>query len=261
MSVDITLSIITWKAKELLKQLLDSIQANVDGVSHEIIVLDNQSGDGTVEMVEGKYPEVRLIKNSSNVGVAPARNKVFEVATGRYILILDVDTKVQPGAIKTLVKIMDTHPEVAIGGPKLVYGNGRLQLSCRPFPSPLNIMIEGTFLKDWFPNSRFVKEYTMEDWHHKDMREVDWMYGACLIIRRENLKAIGLFDEKFFYLYEDVDLCFRAKKMGFKVMYIPQATVMHFLERERKGVFHPRIRNHIGSVFRYLMKNRYGLLG
>lgn len=258
MTIDITLGIITWKSKELLKQLLDSIQTNINGVNHEIIVLDNWSGDGTVEMIERNYPRVRFVKNSKNEGVAPARNKIFEMAEGRYILILDVDTKVLPDAVKTLVEIMDACPDVAIGGPRLVYGDGRLQLSCRPFPTLLNIIVEGTFLKNWFPESNFVKEYTMEDWDHADMREVDWMYGACLIIRRESLKAIGFFDDKFFYLYEDVDLCFRAKKLGFKVMYIPEATVIHFLEREEKGLFHPRIRSHIKSVFRYLIKDYYG---
>lgn len=254
MSVDVTLGIITWKAKGLLKQLLDSINVYIDGMSHEIIVLDNQSGDGTVEMVEKEYPHVKLLKNARNEGVAPARNKILKIAKGRYILLLDVDTKVLPGAVKKLVEVMDAYPEVAIGGPKLVYGDGKLQLSCRPFPSLLNILIEGTFLRDWFHNSKFVKEYTMEDWDHAAIREVDWMYGAGLIIRRESLNTIGLFDERFFYLYEDVDICLRAKKLGFKVMYVPHATIVHFLEREGKGMFHPRIVSHVKSILRYLTK-------
>ena len=259
MRIDVTLAVITWKSKGLLKQLLDSVQANISGLSHEIIVLDNHSGDGTAEMVEEEYPGVKLLKNTNNEGVAPARNKLLKAAGGRYILVLDVDTMVLPGAIETLVEVMDAHPEAAIGGPRLIYGDGRLQLSCRPFPSPMNILLEGTFLRNYFPDSSLVKNYTLEDWDHKDMREVDWMYGACLIIRRESLKKIGPFDERFFYLYEDVDLCFRAQKMGFRVMYIPQATVIHFLERERKGIFHPRIGSHVKSILRYLIKDRYGL--
>lgn len=259
--VDVTFGIITWKAKTLLRELLDSIQTNVDGINSETIVLDNHSGDGTIEMVEDKYHWVRLIKNSNNIGVAPARNCILRLARGKYIILLDVDTKLLPGgAVKTLVDIMDSHQDIAIGGPQLVYKDGSLQLSCRPFPSLFNIALEGTFLRDYFPNSSYVKEYTMEDWDHNEMREVDWMYGACLIIRKESLKTIGFFDEKFFYLYEDVDLCFRAKKSGFKVMYIPQATVVHYLERERKGIFHPRIGSHMKSIFRYLIKDGYGLL-
>jgi len=260
MEVDLTIGIITWKARDLLRQLLQSISSNLGPVSHEIIVIDNNSLDGTVEMVERDFPEIRLIKNPQNVGVAPARNSILKLSRGRYVLFLDVDTKILSGAIPILVKTMDEHPQAAIGGPKLVYGDGRLQLSCRPFPSLFNIIIEGTFLRDWFPNSRWVKEYTMEDWDHSSLREVDWMYGACLIIRKEALKTIGYFDEKFFYLYEDVDLCYRCKKRGFKVLYIPEAQVIHFLERERKGLFHPKILSHLKSIFRYLLKDRYGLI-
>jgi GT2 family glycosyltransferase len=155
---------------------------------------------------------------------------------------------------------MDQHPEVAISGPKLLYGDGTLQLSCRPFPSPLNILIEGTFLRDYFPNSRFVKGYTMEEWDHTELREVDWLYGACLIIRHSALERLGYFDDRFFYLYEDIDLCFRAKKLGMNVLYIPQAEVIHYLERERKSIFHPRIMVHIRSILLYLRKDYYGEL-
>jgi GT2 family glycosyltransferase len=114
---------------------------------------------------------------------------------------------------------MRKHPEAGIAGPKLVYGDGRLQHSCRPFPSPWNIAIEGTFLRDWFPRSRFVREYTLEDWDHGELREVDWMYGAAWILRKKVLDHVGHFDEGFFYLYEDIDLCFRVKKHGFKILY------------------------------------------
>lgn len=256
----VTIGIITWKSKALLKQLLDSIMQNIRTVNYEVIIVDNASFDGTVEMINKEYSQMTLVENQVNIGVAPARNKIFKIARGRYILILDVDTKVLPGAVETLTEVMNAYPDIAIGGPKLIYGNGNLQLSCRPFPSLSNIVIEGTFLRNWFPNSRFIKEYTMEDWDHNKIKEVDWMYGACLIIRKESLGTIGFFDEKFFYLYEDVDLCFRAKKKGLKVMYIPDATIIHFLERERKGLFHPRIATHIKSIFRYLLKDRYGLL-
>jgi len=190
-----------------------------------------------------------------NRGVSPSRNQILHKAEGRYLIYLDVDTQVLAGSLRTLVQVMDEHPDAAIGGPKLLYGDRSLQLSCRPFPSPLNIVLEGTFLRDYFPKSRFVKAYTMEEWDHAVLREVDWMYGACLILRRSILDRLGPFDEGFFYLYEDVDLCFRAKRLGMKVLYIPQAEVIHFLERERKTLFHRRIRDHIKSIIRYLAKD------
>jgi GT2 family glycosyltransferase len=258
--LDTTIGLVTWKARDLLRQCLDSLEAGLDGLFGEVWVVDNDSRDGTLEMLQERYPTVSVIKNSANNGVARARNQIINRARGRYLIFLDVDTRVLPGALKTLVKVMDQHPEAAIGGPKVFYGDGTLQLSCRPFPSPLNILIEGTFLRDYFPNSRFVKDYTMEEWDHAELREVDWMYGACLIIRRGILDRLGYFDEGFFYLYEDIDLCLRAKKLGMKVIYIPQAEVIHYLERERKSIFHTRIVVHIRSILRYLRKDYYGEL-
>jgi GT2 family glycosyltransferase len=252
--VDVTVGVITWKARKLLEDCLESLEAGLGDLPAEIVVVDNDSRDGSLEMLRENYPYVSVIANPANLGVAPARNQIIEAARGRYVLFLDVDTRVLPGALRTLAEVMDRHPDAAIGGPKLLYRDGRLQLSCRLFPSPLNILIEGTFLKNHFPHSRFVKNYTMEDWHHDKLREVDWMYGACLIIRRRLLDIIGRFDEGFFYLYEDVDLCLRAKKNGFKNIYIPQAEVIHYLEREEKSIFHRRIVTHVSSIVRYLSK-------
>ena len=258
--MELSIGIITWNSKSLLTQLLDSIRANGEDIRKEIVVVDNHSEDGTIEELERTYPEVILIKNSRNEGVTKARNTMLRTATGRYILSLDVDTLVLPGAISALVAAMDEHPDAMIGGPKLVYRDMSLQLSCRPCPSPLNILIEGTFLRDYFPNSRYVTDYSMSLWDHSELREVDWMYGASLIIRKSATDEIGLFDEGFFYLYEDVDYCYRARKLGAKVIYIPQATIIHFLERERKSVLHSRIGIHISSIFRYLRKDYSDLL-
>ena len=253
--MDISVGIITWNSKALLTGLLDSIRSNSQGVEKEIIVVDNNSEDGTIEEIESNYSEVILIRNPVNEGVTKARNKMLRRATGKYILSLDVDTVVLPGAMTALVEAMDEHPEAAIGGPKLLYRDRSLQLSCRPFPSPLNILIEGTFIRDYFPNSRFVTDYSMSLWDHAELREVDWMYGAALIIRKSAVDEIGLFDEGYFYLYEDIDYCYRARKLGKKVIYVPQAEIIHFLERERKSVLHSRIGVHIRSILRYLRKD------
>jgi len=260
--MDITIGILTWNARALLEQLLDSILATVSGVEYEILVVDNGSADGTVEMLRERYPQVVRVENPENRGVAPARNQLLEKARGRYILSVDVDTTfTQKGAVETLVATMDRIPEAAVGGPKLVYKDGSLQLSCRPFPSPLNILVEGTLLKKYFPQSRFVRDYTLEDWDHAELREVDWMYGAALVIRREALARIGCFDERFFYLYEDIDLCFQARRHGYKVIYIPQAVICHHLEREERPLFAKTLRTHLRSIRRYLLKDYVRLLG
>ena len=259
--MDVTIGIITWNAKDLLQQLLDSVYASVKEVDFEVVVVDNGSSDETLEMVTKDYPEVILEANAENLGVSPARNKILRKARGRYILSLDVDTTLYPnGAVEKLVATMDQHPEVAIGGPKLVYKDGSLQLSCRPFPSPMNIVIEGTFLKKYFPNSRFVKKYTLEDWDHGSLKEVDWMYGAALIIRASTLDEIGCLDEKFFYLYEDIDLCFQAWRKGHKVLYIPEAVICHHLEREERSILSKTLWIHLHSIRRYLFKDYVKML-
>jgi GT2 family glycosyltransferase len=254
-----TIGILTWRSRDLLKGLLESIRRNRWEYSYEIVVVDNNSEDDTISMIEKDWPSVRLVRNPVNRGVAPARNQIFRMSEREFVIILDVDTEVHAGSLDALVRTMRAHPDAGIAGPKLVYGDGRLQHSCRPFPSPWNIAIEGAFLRDWFPRSRFVKEYTMEDWDHGELREVDWMYGAALIIRKSVLDQVGHFDEGFFYLYEDIDLCFRVKKSGIKILYDPQAVVTHFLPRERKGIFHERFRIHCRSILRYLLKDYYGL--
>lgn len=260
--MDVTIGVITWNAKALLEQLLDSVYESVNNVQFEVVVVDNGSADGTLEMVKGRYPEVVLLENPENLGVAPARNQLLSKARGRYILSLDVDTTlIRKGAVETLVSVMDEHPEAAIGGPKLVYKDGSLQLSCRPFPSPLNILIEGTFLKNYFPRSRYVKEYTLEDWNHNQLREVDWMYGAALMIRASVLGEIGCFDEEFFYLYEDIDLCFQARARGYKVLYIPEAMICHHLEREERSILSKTLWIHFRSIRRYLFKDYVKLIG
>ncbi len=259
--MDITIGIITWNARDLLEQLLDSVYASVKEVSFEVVVVDNGSTDRTLEMIDSDYRNVILVKNARNLGVAPARNQLLRKARGRYVLSLDVDTTLYPnGAVETLVAIMDRHPGTAIGGPKLVYKDGSLQLSCRPFPSPMNILLEGTFLKRYFPNSRFVKGYTLEDWDHAGLREVDWMYGAALVIRSSVLDELGYLDEAFFYLYEDIDLCFQARKRGYKVLYIPEAVICHHLEREERPLFSKTLRTHLRSIRRYLVKDYLNML-
>jgi GT2 family glycosyltransferase len=254
--MDVTIGIITWNARELLAQLLDSIETSVKNVLYEVVLVDNGSTDGTLEMVKTKYPDVILLENAKNLGVAPARNQLLQKAKGRYILSLDVDTTLFPnGAVEALVSTMDKNPDAAIGGPKLVYKDGSLQLSCRPFPSPMNILVEGTFLKKYFPQSRFVKAYSLEEWDHESLREVDWMYGAALLIRASALERIGLFDEAYFYLYEDIDLCFRARMGGYKVLYIPDAVICHHLEREERSIFSKTLWVHLRSIRRYLVRD------
>jgi GT2 family glycosyltransferase len=255
--LDLTIGFLTCRSRDLLDQALGSCYSSTKSISFEIVVVDNASGDGTIEMVQEKYPDVRVIANEQNVGVAPARNQLIRAARGRYLAFLDVDTLVLPGAMETLVDVMNRNPDVGLSAPKLLYGDRSLQLSCRRFPGPMNVLIEGTFLSRYFPNSRLVRDVRMLDFDHNHIREVDCVYGAAMVIRLSGVEKIGMFDERYVFQYEDYDYCFKVRRAGMKVLYIPDAEIIHFYEREQKGIFHPRIHLHIRSILRYLRKDYY----
>jgi GT2 family glycosyltransferase len=253
---DLTVGITTWNAAELLKNCLTSIVENVKDLTYDVVVVDNGSRDKTAELMREKFPNFTYIRNEVNEGVAKARNKCLDGVDSRYVILMDVDTIVWPDSFKILVQVMDRYPKVGIGGPKLLNPDGSIQLSCRTFQTPLTVLFRGTPLGKFFPDSRFVKKHLMADWDHKNMHSVDWIMGACHIIRRETLKDIGLLDEGFFYLYEDVEYCWRAKKKGWDVLYIPQSRIIHIYQRQSAAKFNVMTLRHIMSICRF-MRIRY----
>jgi len=249
---DVTIGIATWNGAALLRECLGSIKKNVIGISYDVVVVDNGSIDETSKIMQEEYPDFTYIRNRENEGVAKARNKCLDIADARYVIVLDVDTIIHKGALETLVKTMDQHPKVGIGGPKLLNPDNSLQLSCRTFQNIFTILFRGTALGRWFPGAPFVKDHLMIDWHHNDMRFVDWMLGACHIIRRETLLDIGKLDDNFFYLYEDVEYCWRAGQKGWKVLYIPESRITHIYQRKSAAGLNPMTYKHLKSIFRFL---------
>ncbi len=255
---DLTIGIATWNGAGLLRDCLYSIKKNVTGVSYDVVVVDNGSIDETPDIMQKEYPDFTYIRNKENEGVAKARNKCLDIVDSRYVIVLDVDTIIHPNAFETLVRIMDQHPEAGIGGPKLLNPDNSLQLSCRTFQTLFTILFRGTALGRWFPGSSFVKDHLMIDWHHNELRLVDWMLGACHIIRREALSDIGKLDDRFFYLYEDVEYCWRARLKGWKVLYIPESQITHIYQRKSAAGFNPMTFKHLKSIFRFLTIRYFG---
>ncbi|MEW6585276.1 MAG: glycosyltransferase family 2 protein [Nitrospirota bacterium] len=253
---DLTIGIATWNAAGLLRDCLASIKKNVSGLTYEVVVADNGSADNTPKIMKEDFPDFRYIRNKVNEGVAKARNKCLRKADSRYVIVLDVDTIILPGAFQALVDSMDRNPRVGIGGPKLLNPDGTVQLSCRTFQTPMTVLFRGTPLRKIFPGSRFVKDHLMTGWDHESARSVDWMMGACHIIRRETLEDIGELDEGFFYLYEDVEYCWRARKKGWDILYIPQSAIIHIYQRQSAVRFNIMTLRHIKSISRF-MRIRY----
>lgn len=260
-SLKLSIVILSWNSKKDLEVCLSSVYKHATLDEKEIIVVDNDSTDGSAEFITDNYPEVILIRNKKNRGTTVSRNQAFKIARGEYIMILDSDTKVEPGAVDLLVKEMDRRPKVGVIGPKLVSPDGELRYSCRELPTFLSKFVFRS-MSDKITSKLIAKE-EYRDWDHSSPAYVGYMIGACLVIRRSCMEEVGLLDEKFFYAPEDVDYCLRVWKSGWRVMYAPRAVVVHKEVRvTSKGNIFQRFRNplfwaHVRGLVIYFLKHRY----
>jgi len=241
MTPDISVVVVSYNTRDLLRDCLQSLykelsSPEMEGLSHEVFVVDNVSRDKSADMVEAEFPQVRLIRSAVNLGFGCANNKAFELATGRYVVLLNSDAFLKPMALRRSVDAMDADPRIGLGGARLVGADGSWQPSCRMFPSPLNdfLLLSGLAYK--FPKSKFFGRMD-RTWADQDIpAEADWVTGAYAIIRRSVLEEVGHFDERFFLYYEEVDLCRRIKKAGYTVQYWPDVVVVHLGGESSKTV-------------------------
>lgn len=253
MIMDLSVVIITFNSKGLLAPCIESVRASVRKVEYEIIVVENGSADGTAEWLR-EQTDVKPIFNSANRGVAPARNQGLAAAKGRYLLILDADTIVEPGAFDTLVACMDSHPGVGLGAPKLVGADGNLQYTCRNYPTIFSKIYRR--LPFVFAKRQLADEF-LEDWSHDGERAVDYAIGACQIFRREACEQAGPLDESIFYGPEDIDYCIRMWRAGWAVMYFPRAVVRHLERRITKKLFSKTTLKHAWGLVHFFWKYKY----
>ncbi|MBI4133081.1 glycosyltransferase family 2 protein [Candidatus Uhrbacteria bacterium] len=257
--MDLSIILLNYKSRGLLRQCLRGILRAPPHATYEIIVVDNASGDGTPAMVAREFPDVRCIASSVNTGFGPGNNIGIRASRGRYVLVMNPDVVVLGDALEELVSYMDLHPDIGICGPQLVNPDGSIQYSCYRFPTPMIPMYRRTPLGNFAFARRAVGDYLMRDWDHRDEREVDWLLGACIVLRRSMLDAIGLFDEQFFLYFEDTDLCRRAWEAGHRVVYNPSVHLVHYHKRESAGSFMQIFTNkvtrvHIASGIKYFQK-------
>ena len=221
---DVSIIIVNWNTRDLLRDCLIALAANAQ-VMTETIVVDNGSTDGSVEMLATEFPGVYVIANASNIGFAPANNQGLARARGRYALLLNSDTRVAPDALVNLVTFMDAHPQAGACGPQLRNADGTLQPSGRHFPTLASTL--GELLP---APARWRREWRgdLEKRDYDQVCPVDEVSGAALCVRRAALEQIGFLDEDFFFLGEDIDLCWRLKSAGWQVFYVPIAQVIHY---------------------------------
>ncbi len=220
----LSILIVSWNTVALLAQCLESIYANPPDNDFEVWVVDNASTDPSVQMVRQRFPQVRLLANKTNLGFAGANNQAIRQSTGKYVLLLNPDTEVKPGALTELVDFMETQPEAGAAGSQLLNPDGSLQPSCYPAPTLSRELWRLFHLDRLRPYGR----YHMASWDLNMPRQVDVVQGAALILRREALDQIGLMDEQYFMYSEELDLCYRLQKGGWRLYWVPQSKVVHY---------------------------------
>ncbi|MFA5247685.1 MAG: glycosyltransferase family 2 protein [Patescibacteria group bacterium] len=261
--MNLSVVIVNYKSKDKTAKCLESLnRAEWGDLSFEIIVVDNNSGDD-LSSFKNVYPEIKIIKSEKNLGMGGGNNLGVKNSLGEFILILNPDTIVQPDAILKLFNYIKNNQDIGIIGPKLLNTDGSLQYSCLRFPKIYTPILRRTFFGSLAPKS--VDNFLMKEYNHEVMREVDWLMGSCLLVRREIFVKDGfLFNEKFFMYFEDIDLCRRVwKKHKLKVVYLPEAVVVHDHARQSANrpwyvaPFTDRLaREHIKSWLKYFFSKK-----
>jgi GT2 family glycosyltransferase len=227
--VSLSIIIVNFNTKDLLRECLSSVEkADKEGLSIEIIVVDNASGDGSVDMVKKEFPSTKVIQNKDNIGFGKANNIGIKQATGRYILLLNSDTEINSDCLVTTVQFMEKNKNVGVSTCKLLLPNGNIDPAChRGFPTPWAALTYFSGLERVFPKIKIFSGYHL--WHKgiSTIHEIDSPSGAFFLVRKEVIEEVGAFDEDFFMYGEDLDLAYRIKSAGFTIVYNPTVITLH----------------------------------
>lgn len=227
--MDLSIIIVSYNVKEFLEQAINSIVKSCQNITYEILVVDNASSDGSVELIRKKFPDVRLIANSDNKGFATANNQALKIASGKFVLLINPDTIVQEDTVSTILNFFEKNPDCGMVGCKILNPDGSLQLACRrSFPTPWVGFTKIIGLSKLFPRSRLFGRYNLTYLDPDQSYEVEAISGSFMFFRRRVLDDVGLLDESFFMYGEDLDWCFRIREAGWKIYYVPDTKIIHF---------------------------------
>lgn len=251
--LDVTIIIVSFQSRHDLAECLCRIHEN--GLIGRVIVADNDSRDGTPDLVRRSFPGATLLSMPRNVGFARACNRAVAMSKSKYCLFLNPDSRISAGTVDELVRFAEEHPRVGIIGPQVLDQDGRTrQLSCRRFPTIGSLFFHRfSILNLLFPENRWRKDYLLVSQSSSEATRVDWVSGCCMLARREMLEALGGFDEQFFLFSEDVDLCLRARQGQWDTFYCPQTSVTHRIGGSSRSL-RPIVERH-KSVWLYYQKH------
>ena len=242
----VSVVVVAYNGLPWIERCLESI------AGHEVVVVDHGSTDGTLELVRERFPRARLLERE-NRGFGAGMNAGMDVASGRYFLLLNSDAWALRDAVERLADFADEHPEAAVVGPRLRNPDGTLQRSVRAFPTVWRLATEYFFLRKLAPRSELLNPLYAGGFDHDSVREADYLYAACLLVRREAVDAVGGFDEEFFMFSEETDWCYRFRLAGWKVLFYPGAEFVHVGGASHSGaLFRENVRGHL----RFLAKHR-----
>jgi N-acetylglucosaminyl-diphospho-decaprenol L-rhamnosyltransferase len=255
--MDLSAVIIHYRSPDALAECLRALAAEMrptgSGVEAELLVIDNDSRDGTPARLAAEFPDVRVIANADNLGYARAVNQGIAATRAPAVLVLNPDCWVHPGALRALLDHLAAHPRAAVAAPRILNTDGTLEYSARGFPSAFTFLFNRySLLTRLFPANRWSRRYLLSDWDHASPRDVDWVSGACMLVRRAAVEQVGGMDEAFFMFNEDVDWCRRFHDAGWTNAYVPAATVTHHIGAS-KGKVAPRVLwgRHLGMIHYY----------
>lgn len=227
--LDLSICIVTYKAREQLRECLDSVRSQCASLAYEIIVVDNKSEDGTLEMLCSTYPEVQLICLPDNQGYTRPMNQALRRGQGKYLLQLNPDTVILPGALQHLHQYMEDHPECGICTPKVLNRDGSMQWQCRRSEArPWDVVTYFTRLSQLYPTDPRFAGYLMTYRDPDQSYEVEAVSGSCMFIRRAVVEQVGYLDDRYYAYQEDTDFCLRTRRAGWKILYLPAAQIIHY---------------------------------
>jgi hypothetical protein len=252
---EISAIVILFHGRRFLEDLLRTLSDDLKFTSHELILVDNGSTDGSLEYIKEHYPEARLIENGANLGFAKAVNIGLKAARGDYLYVLNQDLRFRLGATETLLERLKREPELGMIGPGYVYFDGVPHSSVRALPTYRHVWYRALLLDRLFPRHREFSHWRMGWFDHKTEMYVDQPMGAVMLIPREVIERVGLMDESFPILFNDVDYCRRLKDAGYKLLYYPEATVEHHVGASTSArPYRMKVISHF-AMYRYLKKN------